>query len=36
MMQNVAVVLPDQVVGPQGSAMSMQMDGQMGGHDGHK
>ncbi len=36
MMQNVAVVLPDQVVGPQGNAMSMQMDGQMGGHDGHK
>ena len=40
MMQNVAVVLPDQVVGPtQGDAMLMQgMDGQMqmGGHDAHK
>ncbi|HEV2507904.1 MAG TPA: multicopper oxidase domain-containing protein [Mesorhizobium sp.] len=38
MMQNVAVVLPDQVVGPQGSTMTMQMDGQVpaGGHDGHK
>nr|WP_244571035.1 multicopper oxidase domain-containing protein [Mesorhizobium carmichaelinearum] len=40
MMQNVAVVLPDQVVGPtQSDAMQMQgMDGQMqmGGHDAHK